>query len=271
MGTKLAGFTVIETVLFIAISGLMMIMMITGTAVTLNNQRYNDSVRSFQSLVQEQYAKLISTENDRLVDRPCGLDGAALPQEDTSSTQQRGQSRCEIFGRYMAIEGSDITIFPVLVYRVESQKPASGSDVDLMRDVAYMQIGVDTGLAETASLEWGAEIAWPSSGSGARSPTTPRSVALLFVRSPDSGQVYTFASDTVVSNPANMNSEVIRSMIVAGDLAPGQAAQALCVNSGGMTFANMSSVYVNAFSSGPSSIETRTNDYFQLIGSDIRC
>jgi len=271
MGTKIAGFTIIETLLFLAISGLMMVAMIAGVSVNLNTQRYNDSVRTFHTLIQEQYAKIASTENDRPADRPCGLDATASPQENPSQPQIRGQSKCEVIGRYMAVEGSNIAIYPVLAYRNATIDTATTDDIALMRNASYMRLGIDSSLADTRLLEWGTEIAWPSTGSEARSQRTPRSLALLFIRSPDSGQMYTFSSDSAPLSADSINENTIRSMIVAGNTTPGQAARTICVDSAGLVLSSTLSIFVNGFATSSTGIEMRTNDYFKQLGTDIQC
>lgn len=271
MGAKTAGFTIIETLLFLAISGLMMVAMVAGVSVSLNAQRYNDSVRTFHTLIQEQYAKIASTENDRPASRPCGLDATANPQENPSQAQTRGQSRCEVIGRYMAVEGGSIAIYPVLAYRNVAINTSGADDVTLMRSASYMRLGIDASLADTRSLEWGTEIAWPSAGSEARPQRTPRSLAFLFIRSPDSGQMYTFSSNSAPLTADSINEGTLRSMIVAGNTTPGQAARTICVDSAGLVLSSTLSIFVNGFATSSTAIETRTNDYFQQLGSDIRC
>lgn len=269
MGTqKSTGFTIIETLLFLAISGLMMVTMIAGTSLTLNTQRYHDSVRSLQSLLQEQYGALSSTENDRPSEFPCGLDGTATPQEVTGATQVRGQSKCEIFGRLVIIQEGDVAVYPVLAYRNESQKPTSGDDISLMQNVLYFGIGVDQSLARTTTLEWGAQIAWPAiDEAGTGQTTTPRSMSILFARSPDSGQVYTFSRDVVPAQASVIEGSFIRGLITV----EAQEAQTICVDSAGLVAASTMAVYLTPFATGSSSVETRTNDYNQGIGSEVRC
>lgn len=271
MGVKTAGFTIIETLMFLAISGLMMVTMIVGVSATLANQRYNDSVRSLQSLIQEQYSKISSIENNRPADRPCGLDSTALPQQNPVTPQTVGQSKCEMVGRYMIIDRGSVAIYPVLAYRDISRRPSTGSDISYMQNASYMRLGVDKSLADTSQLEWGTEIAWPRSGNDSRSPVTPRTIGVLFIRSPDSGQVYTFTSNNANLNPDTINEATIRSLIRPGDTIPGQAGRALCVDPMGITTFGSTSVYINSFASGSNAIETRTNDAFKSLGMNTEC
>lgn len=264
------GFTIIESLLFLAISGLMMVTMIAGTSVALNTQRYNDSVRSFKTLLQEQYAQVTSTQNDRTEDIQCGVDGTAIPVENEGGQQYRGQSDCEMVGRYVIVRAHDIEVYTVLAYR-DSSAATTGSDVAKMRDASYMTFGVDEATVQRTALEWGAQISWPRTGAGAVSPTTPRTLGFLVIRSPDSGQTFTFTSDTVPEAGQPIRSADIQSMIVADATTPGQADRTVCIDSDGLTLNSTSFVYLYSFASGPSSVEVRTNDYNAGVGVDTRC
>ena len=265
MGTgKQRGFTIIETLLFLAITGVMMATMIAGTSVSLNNQRYRDAVVSLKTLIQEQYSDIQSTQNDRTASDTCAL-------VSSETTYGAGQSDCEIFGRYMVIKGGDVTIFPVLSYRDAAAKPPSATDIEYMTNASYFKMAVDRSFVATDSLEWGTEISWPASGDGSHSVTTPRSLGVLFVRSPESGQMYTFTSDTVPADLSSFSGNILRDMIVAGATVPGQAARTVCVESNGLSFAGANFIYINAYATGSGSIETRTNDYNVESGVNTRC
>jgi len=265
------GFTVIESLLFLAISGLMIATMIVGVSASLNRQRYSDSVVSLKTVVQEQYAQLSSTQNNRSGELRCGISGTAVPQAQGGAEQTVGQSSCELIGRYMVIDQDEISTYSVLGHRTESAKPAAGTDIEYMQDTGYIDIAIDTASVESRGLEWGSQLAWPTAGNEARSPTTPRAVGILFVRSPDSGQVYTFTRDLVPGDAATITPEVLRAMIVAGSAVPGQGARTLCVDSQGLTLNNDFSIYLNAYATGSNAVETRTNDYMQSLGLEVQC
>lgn len=88
------GFTIIEVILFVAISTGLAALLMIGTGAALQRQQYRDSVQSFASFLRGQYARVISVENDERTDNmPCPLGGGLQP---------RGQSDCIIVGRYMS-------------------------------------------------------------------------------------------------------------------------------------------------------------------------
>ncbi len=58
-----SGFTVIEVMLFLGITGLMLIGVLGGTYSSIARQRYNDSLRSFSEFLRTIYAEVLSPES----------------------------------------------------------------------------------------------------------------------------------------------------------------------------------------------------------------
>lgn len=253
MGTqKTRGFTIIETMLFLAISGVLIVAMVAGVGVTIQIQRYRDAVETFKTQIQDQYSELASVKNER--DNTWTCDN--LGQTVEGGSEVRGQSRCVLLGRYMTIEASAVTIYSVVGYPATIQSTV-GNDIEKLR--ANYTLNISTVTKEESTLEWGTQIAWPSQGTETQSPTTPRSLALLFVRSPDSGQIYTFSSNIVPSSPTPVT---LLEMLVTGEVIPGQSSRTLCIDSGGVLNAGDSSIFIYPFATGPSSIETRSDAFW---------
>lgn len=256
------GFTIIESVLFLAISGILVVALIAGTGASINIQRYRDAVESFKALVQDQYGALSSVRNDRDNNWTCN---SLAQTQEASSGEFRGQSECVLLGRYVTVEDGNITLSTV-VGRSTTTVPTTTDDITSLRD-NYV-LNVSSSSEETKTMEWGARIAWPLSGDGARPAGTSRSLALLFVRSPDSGQIYTFNSDTVPSEPTPAS---LKSMLVSGTAIPGQSERTICIDSNGAFFNTDLSVFMTAYANGPSSVETRSNSYITSIGGSTQC
>ena len=74
------GFTIIEVMLVLAITGLMLVGVIAGTYSSIATQRYNDSVRSFSEFLREIYAEVISPQSlgEGNSDTPAGQGCGAL-------------------------------------------------------------------------------------------------------------------------------------------------------------------------------------------------
>lgn len=256
MGGKFSsGFTIIETTLFLAVSGVLVATMIAGVSVSLNAQRYKDATDSLKNLVQQQYADLSSVQNGRDNTWSCATN-ATQAQGGITATN-RGQSNCIVVGKYMRIESSDIAVYTVLASQTSTS--AQTSDLAYMRN-NYVYNVVANDVYET-TLEWGTEIAWPVEGSGSRSPVTPRSVGILFLRSPNSGRVYTFSDNNVPARDSITNA-TFAGLLSAANESTTRSGRVICVLSDGLMIGNRndSAVYVRANASNANAVEVITND-----------
>lgn len=264
MGARIShGFTIIETVLFLSVTGLLVMGVLIGTGTALNRQRYRDSVESFKDLMQTQYAEMGSVKNARSNTWNC--DASATPT--TGGTEIRGQSDCLIVGRYMRIEGQDISIYTVLA-RQTSTTVRANDIATLDNNYAY---NVSLDGVETRKMEWGTQLAWPTSGAGSKSPSAPRLIGILFIRSPESGGIYTFTSDTIPAEDS-IGQATFKSIINAGVASfPGQGQRNLCVQSSGLFPSGDMSVYLSDYAASASSVEVRSNDFMSDQGISTRC
>jgi type II secretory pathway pseudopilin PulG len=269
MGTnKLAGFTIIETMLFLAISGLLVVSLLVGVGASVNTQRYRDAAETFKALLQQQYADLSSVQNGRSDNWSCGSN--ATPSSAGPAYDNRGQSNCMLVGKYVHIDGGQIAIFPVVGY----QKSTAIQPNDVASLAANYVLNASTAEVERSSMEWGTQIAEPVviNNSPNPLPPTPHKLGILFIRSPDSGQIYTFSNnDPNVPDEASIDSATFTSLLVAGNTNPGQAARLICVDSGGLFASNDRGVYMNSYATGASAIELRTNDYMTTMNQGMKC
>lgn len=267
MGTHTKqGFTIIETMLVLAVTGVLVAGLLVGIGASIGNQRYLDSVSSFKSLLQEQYSKIENVSNDRNQNWTCG--GSATPVEASMGGIAPGQTDCVLLGQYIAVVNDEITTATVIGY--PNSDTASSSTIDLVK--TDYTLGISSSSVEKRSLEWGAQIAWPTRGTGATSPATPRSLAILIIRSPEDGTSYTFTSDTVNAIDS-VTSLTLTGMMTTSltQTNPGQGARVVCIEPVGITVPEKLSVYIAAGASGASSIETRSKVLLQDIGLDTEC
>lgn len=262
-GKKTSGFTIIESMLFLAISGVLVVSLIAGTGVSINIQRYRDAVETLKAHIQNQYDEISSVHNDRDDSWYCTSNADT---DRGAASEDRGQSQCVLLGRYVTIQGDTIKTSSVTARLVDGSI-AVGNDIDRMRD-SYV-LGLSSVYQDETTLEWGASIKWPSAGdSESRTGNEARDIAILIVRSPDSGLVYTFTSDDVPEEPSNNS---LKSMIVAASEVPGRAPRTICIEPGGIVLTNVMAVYLSEFANGPNSVETRTNDFLESLGDSTRC
>jgi type II secretory pathway pseudopilin PulG len=252
--TNKAGFTIIETMLFLAVTGMLVVAILAGTGSSINIQRYRDSVSTFKDLLQQQYSEVTTVRNDvRPTDISCNSSAVI---NTTGTTLPRGQSDCVVLGRYISIVNTDIKISSVVGNN--SGSTAATTDIE---DLKTYKLSILDTTTEPSQLEWGAKIAWPVSGSDAQSPTTPRTIGILILRSPLSGLTYTFSSNSNSINPIDL-----QAMVIAGKSGPaitgtllGQSERRICVDSDG-GFGGGLAVLVGAYASSASAIQVRSND-----------
>lgn len=260
MGTQFGrGFTIVETMLFLAISGVLIVTMVAATGAQVNIQRYRDAVETFKTTLQDQYGELSSVRNER--DDTWGCNAAA--QSQSGGNVARGQSTdCILLGRYLEVEDGAISIYSVL--GAGENTASTGNDISrLLNDYT---LNVSTVSEETTEMEWGTKLAWPSIGTGSGT-STPRNLAVLFLRSPHSGQIYTFTSDTVPTAPSPAS---LATMVVGGESVPGQRERVICIDSDGLFVNSNLSVYINSYATGPSSVESLSNDVIQSTTSAVK-
>ena len=266
-----AGFTIIETVLFLGVTGALIAGMLFATSMTLGTQRYRDATESFKALLQQQYASLATVQNSRDNDVTCTSQATAV-----TGDVLRGQSDCVLVGRYMIIEGGDVSIYPVLAYQVtQSDVTDTSNDIQTFRSEYRLNLAQNN-ISQT-TLEWDTQIAWATAGNidDRKLPTTPRGIAILFLRSPTSGQIYTFTSNTIPSDSQRNNTAVappfLRDMIEEGSVVPGQKGRTICLESGGITSIANTSIYLAPYASSSSGVEVRSNGVAAQLGVSERC
>lgn len=267
MGThSQQAFTIIETMLVLAITGILIAGLLVGLGSSISNQRYLDSVSSFKNLLQDQYSQINNVTNDRNTNWTCSSN--AVPVAVQTNGTIPGQSDCVLLGRYISIDNDQLTMATVVGYP-HSDAASSGTVASIRSDYT---LGISTSSIEKTSLEWGAQIAWPKQGSEAHSPTSPRALAILMIRSPANGTSYTFTQDTV-NEIGSVTSATLTGMMIANLTAtdPGQGPRTVCLDPNGFGVPEKLAIYIGAAASGPNSIEVRSKAITAAAGGDSQC
>jgi len=255
MGTHFKqGFTIIETMLVLAISGSLVVALLVGVGSTINTQRYRDSVVSFKALLQDQYSQIDNIRNDREGRWTCNQTASPADNGDTWP----GQSECVILGRYISVQGGEIKAASVVGYKT-SETAAANDVAQLANNYA---LGIASDSIDELSLEWGAVMKRPNGEPGGSN------ISILLLRSPESGNTYTFQSQTVPAITA-VNAAFLKTMVLESTA---QQARTLCVVPTGVTFIpEVLAISIAESASGPSAIEVRTNQNSKDAGSTSVC
>ena len=221
-----AGFTIIETMLFLSISALLIMGILVGTGYSINVQRYRDSVTSFQSFLQQQFSEVSNVINDtRSVD--CGSDTGI----------NRGQSNCVILGHYITTNDSH-TLTIKKVIGLDLNAPILSDDVAALQQ--YSPVVLSTPIS-TYTIDWGSLIKDISNN--------PMTFSILILRSPSSGIVRTFI-DT--STPPIPDGRIAVDLIKTSAL--NNKAQ-FCIDSNGLLANKQMQVLINSNATNAGSIE----------------
>ncbi len=229
-----AGFTIIETMLFLGITGLLIMGVLAGTGTSINIQRYRDSITSLQAFFQQQYSDVSNVSNDSLSNACYG---------DGSTDNPRGQSDCVILGRYITTT-NDNHILSVKSVIGSIPADSSGATNDLMSLQQY-RLQVSPIAANNYEIEWGSSAVMPGSD-------TPASFSVLIVRSPLSGILRTFIDPTKTVIDSNVATLVSQTAL--------EQSAKVCVNSNGLFAGNKMAVLINAATTSASGIETLGGD-----------
>lgn len=203
------GFTVIEVMLFLAVTGLLAVGILVGSGVTIGQQRYRDSVNSVKSYIQQQYSEVTNVVNDRDKGWDCDTNAAVT---ETPSGQPRGTSDCVILGRLVTVDGNGtkLSTSNVIAYRTPGADTAA-SDIDEIKLYHLSSSSIDS---ETEEVSWGAQIV-------KQKTTNPQPFSILIVKSPLSGSVITFTSEGATSNPESLvsvaNTENVANLCINAD------------------------------------------------------
>lgn len=186
MGIKTQnGFTIIETMLFLAVTGMLAAAILVGSGVAIGQQRYRDSVNSLKSYVQQQYSEVTNVVNSRNKAWTCDTNGN-VADVDILSGEARGTTNCVLLGRFITVDGSGTKLSTSNVVGYKATGAATGaSDIAELANYKLTASPIDQDVAE---VSWGAQIVKPKS-------TTPMPLSMLIIRSPLSGSVMTFTAE----------------------------------------------------------------------------
>ncbi|HEX6462363.1 MAG TPA: hypothetical protein VFZ58_03805 [Candidatus Saccharimonadales bacterium] len=185
---RMAGYTLVEVSLFLAISGLLFIIAIVGTGSVMRSIRFTDTGRSTHAYIQKQYDEILNGVNPRDNQQICGSSGVEAVSGPGVTGSQPGASGCLLLGKLLRLEqGSDhIDSYYVVATRIPNLSVAPDAtlnDEELIRSVNPFVV------KETRSeytIPWGAAI----SGSRRSDGTAANTYALL--RSPRSSRLVSY-------------------------------------------------------------------------------
>ncbi len=240
----ISGFTIIEVMLFLAISGALAIGILATSGAAINTQRYRDALNSFQSLIQHQYNETANVVNTREDSQACGSDASAT---------NRGASNCYIVGRVMVISGGKTIAISNVRGEISSEKEqglkSAANDLAALNEYTYR---ADTSTTEASELAWGTSVS-----------DAPATITILILRSPLSGTIRTFSYDAklfealTTDGQGKMESELDGAPILSDTY---MKERTLCVDRSGLVNSPPLGVVIKVGASGASGIELTSDN-----------
>lgn len=180
------GFTIIELILFLGITGALFAGLMIGVNSSISTQRYKESVVSLKTLVETQYAAVEYPRNER--DDNWSCDKASGVVADSSSGTARGTSECVLLGRYLQVSNDGTSVKTGDVIGV-SPPPANATPPvgDIGTLTAYAPFISQVAEKDDALAEGSRLVSADDTGVS--------SASFLILRSPLSGIIRTFATE----------------------------------------------------------------------------
>ncbi len=208
---RASGFTIIEVMLSLAISGMVLVGALIGVSSTISRQRYRDTVESAAALLRNQYDLVSRVQiNERANDDDCGdISGDSLGSKILGDNKGgRGRSKCSVYGIAVTLgleNGHRMQVTNLIGIEYNAYRDsltADGGNADELigamseleliknlkitnlfdKDSTQCQV---TGLLTDERYKWDATIETTKKGENAE-------YIILIVRSPRSGAIHTF-------------------------------------------------------------------------------
>lgn len=237
------GFTIIEVMLFFGVTGALMLGVLGTASIGVNTQRYNDAVNTFNAIVQQEFTNVTNVVNTKSIRSMCG--------GGDDSEQPRGVSDCAIIGRLMTIDSDGNIIRSNLIGMDPGVTSETDSELKVIR--SYMGEGkpvIDMASQEKDAMSWGTSITHGS-------PPSDSFVSFLIMRSPRSGNIYSYiihSSSSVITNDDELRTAIDQLAIASP--APNGKDQYLCVDRSGWVASSARAIKLAPYASGPSGVAT---------------
>ena len=216
---KLKGFTIIEVMLFLALSGFLLVGILAGTGSSIANQRYKDAVQDAVDALRDAYS-FVSDTQVQLRDSGKGVCGGLTAEQfDSSSVSQaynsgRGRTQCVVYGAVVSINGDKIQTTTLIGedYADAIKEPGNAdlvtkTDLEILKTLNANNLAVQCAknaadckiatvdVPSTTTLKWGTSFVTPNDSQGNHSKLQK---TLLIIRSPRNGSIRTFVKDSLI-------------------------------------------------------------------------
>lgn len=188
------GFTIIELMLFLGVTGALFAALMVGVNTNIAQQQYKSSVLSYSTLLQDQYSQVTNPLNDRGDDIGCSNGDI-----EKNTPTARGTTSCVILGRAVQVMDDGSTIQTATV--IGTDQPAQDTNTSDIQAITDYDPKLSSTDSETTKMDWGSTLSTTDGRSSVAS--------FLILRSPVSGLIRVFASNTAL--PAKLSDAITQS------------------------------------------------------------
>ena len=230
------GFTIIEVMLFLALSGFLLVGILAGTGSSIANQRYKDAVQDAADALRSAYSFVADTqiETRDKNESACGgtIESANANDADDTNTN-RGRTTCAVYGAVVMIDGPRIQTTTVIgrdyfdfirtLDDASASKQKQGnvivdddlmnvlypsSDIDLLKGLHTNNLAYQCGAivncknvavaggAKVQKLKWDTTFKAPRTGDETENENLK--LTLLIYRSPVNGTIRTLSMNKAI-------------------------------------------------------------------------
>ena len=179
------GFTLIEVSLFLALTALLFVGIAVGVQNSIYQQRFNDAVQNFAEFLRTAYSQVLNVQSEGTGRSDKAIYGKLITFNVDSDTGKNVINTYNVIGDVSNSIGTGTAIG--LLEELE------GNVVIEEEDVGGGKTYTPVGFVENYTPRWGAAI---QKSDGSKNPFVG---ALLIIRHPLSGTVYTYVTDEQIS------------------------------------------------------------------------
>lgn len=144
---KQGGFTIIEVLMFLAISGLLLFGALAGISGSVNNARFNDTINTTTSYFQKQYNEVSSGRNAR--DATLGCSNGNVNNGGSSV----GSTKCVVLGRLLQFNIGTSIVSTRYIVGVDTTNVAAGDSAAVVAASPKATVG-NSNLEDMFNVPW---------------------------------------------------------------------------------------------------------------------
>lgn len=198
---KEGGFTVIELMLFLGITGALFAALMIGVSSNVMQQQYRDTVYTYVDFLQNQYSEVSNTRNERDDKWDCKSDGSIhTVSGSVKEGKPRGTTDCVLLGRYIKLDkdesGNVLARSGSVVGLEPTETDNTTSDIEALK--SYKPKLTDYEVSDNSFIN--TTLSLPNK--------EPSKMSVLILRSPISGIIRVFASQNPFPENADLSTVI---------------------------------------------------------------